>query len=137
MSAEEAAEDGAEPGEDRGDDAAAEDAAAAEAEDEPKTPVKMVFALADDAGAATLTIRRMDDGDYLAASDRLPGVYKLSSYIAEQMHKTLADLAPDEPAPQATGEDAGGEGEASAAAAAEVPTVADEAAPAPAAADAP
>ena len=133
----EAAEDGAEPSEEGGDDAAAEDAAEAEAEDEPKTPVKMVFALADDAGTATLTIRRMDDGDYLAASDRLPGVYKLSSYIAEQMHKTLADLAPDEPAPQATGEDAGGEGEASAAAAAEVPTVADEAAPAPAAADAP
>lgn len=111
--------------------------AGAAAEDEPKTPVKMVFALADDAGAATLTIRRMDDGDYLAASDRLPGVYKLSSYIAEQMHKTLADLAPDEPAPQATGEDAGEEGEASAAAAAEAPTVADEAAPAPAAVDAP
>ena len=131
----EAAEDGAEPSEEGGDDAAAEDAAEAEAEDEPKTPVKMVFALADDAGAATLTIRRMDDGDYLAASDRLPGVYKLSSYIAEQMHKTLADLAPDEPAPQATGEDAGGEGEAGAAA--EVPTVADEAAPAPPAADAP
>ena len=135
---EEAAEDGAEPSEEGGDDAAAEDAAAeagAAAEDEPKTPVKMVFALADDAGAATLTIRRMDDGDYLAASDRLPGVYKLSSYIAEQMHKTLADLAPDEPVPQATGEDAGEKGEASAAAAAEASSANDEAAPA--AADAP
>ena len=133
VSAEGAAED-AEASEEGGDEAAED---AAEAEDEPKTPVKMVFALADDAGAATLTIRRMDDGDYLAASDRLPGVYKLSSYIAEQMHKTLADLAPDEPAPQAVGEDAGGEGEASAAAAAEEPTVADEAVPAPADADAP
>ena len=139
VSAEEAAED-AEPSEEGGDDAAAEDAAAeaeAAAEDEPKTPVKMVFALADDAGAATLTIRRMDDGDYLAASDRLPGVYKLSSYIAEQMHKTLADLAPDEPAPQATSEDAGGEGEASAATAAEASSAPDEAVPAPAATDAP
>lgn len=128
---EEAAEDGVEPSEEGGD------AAAAAAEDEPKTPVKMVFALADDAGAATLTIRRMDDGDYLAASDRLPGVYKLSSYIAEQMHKTLADLAPDEPAPQAVGEDAGGEGEASATAGAEASSANDEAVPAPAAADAP
>ena len=134
---EEVAEDGAEPSEEGGDDAAAADAAAAAAEDEPKTPVKMVFALADDAGAATLTIRRMDDGDYLAASDRLPGVYKLSSYIAEQMHKTLADLAPDEPAAQATGEDAGEEGEASAVTAAEASSANDEAAPAPAATDAP
>lgn len=130
VSAEGAAED-AEASEEGGDEAA-EDAAAAE--DEPKTPVKMVFALADDAGAATLTIRRMDDGDYLATSDRLPGVYKLSSYIAEQMHKTLADLAPDEPAPQAVGEDAGEEGEATAA---EASSANDEAAPAPAAADAP
>ena len=141
VSAEEAPEN-AEPSEAGGDDVAAEDAVAAnaaeaEAEDEPKTPVKMVFALADDAGAATLTIRRMDDGDYLAASDRLPGVYKLSSYIAEQMHKTLADLAPDEPAPQATSEDAGGEGEASAATAAEASSATDEAVPAPAATDAP
>lgn len=133
VSAEGAAED-AEASEEGGDEAAED---AAEAEDEPKTPVKMVFALADDAGAATLTIRRMDDGDYLATSDRLPGVYKLSSYIAEQMHKTLADLAPDEPAPQAVGEDAGGEDEASAAGGAEAPTVADEAVPAPAAVDAP
>ena len=79
-------------------DAATDDAAATEdPEEEPKTPAKMVFALADDAGAATLTVRRVDDNDYVAVSDRLPGVYKLSSYIAEQMHQTLADLAPDEP----------------------------------------
>ena len=79
------------------DDAEADDAASDDAAEEPKTPVKMVFALADDAGDATLTIRRVDDNDYVAVSDRMPGVYKVSSYIAEQMHKTLADLAPDEP----------------------------------------
>lgn len=105
VSAEEVAEDRAEPGDDGDAAAEAADEAAAEAGDEPKTPVKMAFALADDAGTATLTIRRMDDGDYLATSDRLPGVYKLSSYIAEQMHKTLSDLAPDEPEPSSTAPD--------------------------------
>ena len=102
------------------DDAAADDVAATEvaaatdvAGEEPKTPAKMVFALADDAGAATLTVRRVDDNDYVAVSDRLPGVYKLSSYIAEQMHQTLADLAPDEPeAPPDATDAAGGENEA-------------------------
>ena len=99
---------------DADDDAATDDAAATEdPEEEPKTPVKMVFALADDAGAATLTVRRVDDNDYVAVSDRLPGVYKLSSYIAEQMHQTLADLAPDEPeAPPDATDAAGGEDEA-------------------------
>ena len=91
--------------EDAAADAEAGDEEAA-ADDEPKTPVKMVFALTDDAGTATLTIRRMDDSDYVATSDRLAGVYKLSSYIAEQMHKTLPDFAPAEPAPEDAGEDA-------------------------------
>ena len=88
------------------DDAEGEEDAAASASDEPNTPIKMVFALNDDAGAATLTIRRMDDNDYVATSDRVAGVYKISSYIAEQMHTTLSDLAPDEPsgAPEDTEE---------------------------------
>lgn len=77
-----------------------------DAADEPKTPVKMVFALADDSGTNTLTVRRMDETDYVATSSRRPGVYKLSSYIAEQMHKTLAELAPDEPAPDEAEDDA-------------------------------
>lgn len=91
------------------DDAEADDAASDDAAEEPKTPAKMVFALADDAGDATLTIRRVDDNDYVAASDRMPGVYKVSSYIAEQMHKTLADLAPDEPATPPADADAAAE----------------------------
>lgn len=96
-----------------GDEADADDAAAESDAEEPETPAKMVFALADDAGDATLTIRRVDDNDYVAVSDRLPGVYKLSSYIAEQMHQTLADLAPDEPeAPAAATDAEGDEGEA-------------------------
>ena len=95
------------------DEADADDAAADSDADEPETPAKMVFALADDAGDATLTIRRVDDNDYVAVSDRLPGVYKLSSYIAEQMHQTLADLAPDEPeAPPAATDAEADEGEA-------------------------
>lgn len=95
------------------DEADADDAAADSDAEEPETPPKMVFAFADDAGDATLTIRRVDDNDYVAVSDRLPGVYKLSSYIAEQMHQTLADLAPDEPEDPAAATDAeGDEGEA-------------------------
>lgn len=95
------------------EDAATDDAATEGAGEEPKTPAKMVFALADDAGAATLTVRRVDDNDYVAVSDRLPGVYKLSSYIAEQMHQTLSDLAPDEPeAPLDVTDAAGNENEA-------------------------
>ena len=96
-----------------GDEADADDAAAESDAEEPETPAKMVFALADDAGDATLTIRRVDDNDYVAVSDRLPGVYKLSSYIAEQMHQTLADLAPDEPeTPPAATDAEADEGEA-------------------------
>ena len=95
------------------DEADADDAVADSDAEEPETPAKMVFALADDAGDATLTIRRVADNDYVAVSDRLPGVYKLSSYIAEQMHQTLADLAPDEPeAPPAATDAEGDEGEA-------------------------
>ena len=85
--AEQAPPDAPPDGEDGEEDATAEDA--------PDTPVKMVFALSDDAGAATLTIRRIND-NYVATSDRVAGVYKVSSYIAEQMHTTLPDLAPDQ-----------------------------------------
>ena len=114
-----AAEDAAE---DAGEDAVADAAAGAaadaaadaveEAQDEPKTPASMVFALADEDGVQTLTIHRIghriDDNDFLATSDRVAGTYEVSSYIAEQMHKALADLAPDEPVEvdsQVTGEE--------------------------------
>lgn len=96
VAGQEAAEDDAAPADVASADIASEDAAETNAADEPYMPVKMVFALSDDAGTATLTIRRMDDGDYVATSDRLAGVYNMSSYIAEQMHITLADLAPKE-----------------------------------------
>ena len=84
----------------RDDDAGAEDVAADatdDVEDEPKTPRRMAFALADEDGVQTLTIHRVDDSNYLATSNRVAGTYKVSSYIAEQMHKALADLAPDVP----------------------------------------
>ena len=67
-----------------------------EPEEEPKTPSRMVFALVDEDGTQTLTVHRIDASDYLATSDRVTGTYKMSSYIAEQMHKSLADFAPDE-----------------------------------------
>lgn len=54
--------------------------------------------------------------DYVATSNRVPGAYALSSYVAEQMAVTLADLAP-EPEEAATAaapdaeEPAGGSGD--------------------------
>lgn len=58
----------------------------------------MTFVLADDEGDQTLSIFSLDDGEkYVAASDRVPGAYELSKYIAEQMDKPFADLLPDPP----------------------------------------
>ncbi|MDE0039106.1 MAG: DUF4340 domain-containing protein [Gammaproteobacteria bacterium] len=58
----------------------------------------MTFVLTDDEGEQTLSVFSLDDGEkYVAASDRLPGAYELSKYIAEQMNKPFADLLPDPP----------------------------------------
>ena len=58
----------------------------------------MTFVLADEEGDHTLSIFSLDDGEkYVAASDRVPGAYELSKYIAEQMNKPFADLLPDPP----------------------------------------
>ncbi|MCY3623852.1 MAG: DUF4340 domain-containing protein [Gammaproteobacteria bacterium] len=58
----------------------------------------MTFVLTDEEGEQTLSIFSLDDGEkYVAASDRLPGAYELSKYIAEQMNKPFADLLPDPP----------------------------------------
>lgn len=54
------------------------------------------FAIGDDDGTLAFTLYQLADDDYAGVSDRVPGVYELSSYIAEQMDVTLADLAPDE-----------------------------------------
>ena len=63
----------------------------------PEAP-KMAFALTDDSGTQTLRIYHLEaDDDYVAQSDRLPGAYEMSSYIADQMDKVVADLAPDPP----------------------------------------
>lgn len=64
------------------------------------------FAIGDDDGTLAFTLYRMEDDDYAGASGRMPGVYELSSYIAEQMDVTLADLAPDEPEEEAEAEPA-------------------------------
>ena len=68
----------------------------------PDAP-QMAFTLADDDGTQTLSIYRLEgeDDDYVAKSDRTAGVYEMSSYIAEQMDKPLADLAPDPPEDEA------------------------------------
>ena len=84
----------------------------------PEQP-KAVFQLTDDAGAFEISLFHLEeDDDYVATSERVAGTYELSSYIAEQMDTTLADLAPDAP-DQADDESdaetatASGEGEAS------------------------
>ena len=59
----------------------------------------MDFVLTDEDGDQTLSVFALEDGEkYVAVSDRLPGAYELSKYIAEQMNTPLADLAPDAPA---------------------------------------
>lgn len=93
------------------------------------------FGIDDDAGELALSLYRIpqapaptasggDDADepaevrydYVATSNRVPGAYALSSYVAEQMAVTLADLAP-EPEEAATAaapdavEPAGGSGD--------------------------
>lgn len=56
----------------------------------------MTFVLTDDEGDQTLSVFALEDGEtYVAVSDRVPGAYELSKYIAEQMNKPLADLLPD------------------------------------------
>lgn len=63
----------------------------------PERP-SMAFALTDDSGTQTLSIYHLEaDDDYVAVSDRVPGAYEMSSYIAEQIDKTVTDLAPDPP----------------------------------------
>ena len=40
----------------------------------------------------------LDEGEtYVAVSDRVPGAYELSKYIAEQMNNPFTDLLPDPP----------------------------------------
>lgn len=88
------------------------DQAEAESDDPPKTPQRMTFALTDEEGVQTLTVHRFEGSDFVAESDRVSGTYALSSYIAEQLHQALADLAPDESAPSAAAvaDDVGVEG---------------------------
>ena len=58
----------------------------------------MDFVLTDEDGDQTLSVFALEGGEkYVAVSDRLPGAYELSKYIAEQMNTPLADLAPDAP----------------------------------------
>jgi len=70
----------------------------------PEAP-KMTFALTDESGTQTLRIFHLEeDDDYVAMSDRVSGTFEMSSYIAEQMDKTVADLAPDPPEDEAAEE---------------------------------
>ena len=71
----------------------------------PDAP-KMTFALTDESGTQTLRIYHFEaDDDYVAVSDRVSGTFEMSSYIAEQMDKTVADLAPDPPEDEPADED--------------------------------
>ena len=63
----------------------------------------MTFVLTDEEGDQTLSVYSLDDGEkYVAASDRVPGAYELSKYIAEQMNKPFADLLRDPPEEEET-----------------------------------
>lgn len=58
----------------------------------------MTFVLTDEEGEQTLSVFSLDEGEtYVAVSDRLPGAYELSKYIAEQMNNPFTDLLPDPP----------------------------------------
>ena len=67
------------------------------------------FTLEDDDGAFTFNLYQPQEDDYAATSDRVPGVYEISSYVAEQMDIAIEDLAPDPPPEEAedAAEDAG------------------------------
>lgn len=67
----------------------------------PEAP-KMTFALTDESGTQTLRIFHLEaDDDYVVVSDRVSGAFEMSSYIAEQMDATVAELAPDPPEDEA------------------------------------
>ena len=93
-------------------------------------PATMTFAIADDDGEHTLTVYALEDGEkYVAVSNRVPGTYELSKYIAEQMNKPLSDLAPDPPEDEADdGSDASAEAETSTETGAAEPVTVEEAA---------
>lgn len=62
----------------------------------PEQP-KAVFQLADDGGTFEFSLYHDDEEDsYMATSDRVLGVYEISSYIGGQMDTTLADLTVEE-----------------------------------------
>lgn len=62
----------------------------------PEQP-KAVFQLADDGGAFKFSLYHDEEEDsYMATSDRVAGVYEISSYIGGQMDTTLADLMVEE-----------------------------------------
>ena len=72
----------------------------------------MAFALTDDEGVLTLSVYALEDGEkYVAVSDRVAGAYEVAKYVAEQMEKTLADLASDPPEDEAVDGSAGEESE--------------------------
>lgn len=91
----------------------------------PEQP-KAVFQLADDGGTFKFSLYHDEEEDsYMAISDRVAGVYEISSYIGGQMDTTLADLTVEE----AEEEDESGDEDdvTSAAAAEEEPAEADSA----------
>lgn len=64
------------------------------------------FVLADDDGELTFKLFQLEEGEYAATTDRVPGAYEISSYTAEQMDVALADIAPDPPPDAILSEDA-------------------------------
>ena len=87
------------------------------------------FTLEDDDGAFAFMLYQMAEDDYAAATDRVPGVYEISSYMAEQMDVGIEDLMPDPPEEDAA-DDAEGEELASGADVEETTEEADDSTPA-------
>ena len=58
-----------------------------------------VYSLQDDAGTSIFSLYHLQEDDYVATSDRVPGSYAISSYVAEQIDVTVDALVPDQPDP--------------------------------------
>ena len=67
----------------------------------PETPT-LRFELTDAEGVHAIELYHLEEeDDYVATSSRVAGRFEIATYIAEQMDKTLVDLAPDEAASSA------------------------------------
>lgn len=94
----------------------------------PSEPIA-AFNIGDEDGSLAFMLYQLEEDDYAGTSGRVPGVYEISSYIAEQMDVTLADLVPDEPEEEV--EEGAEPSDTDEAASEEAPPASEETAPTP------